>query len=75
MVEVLEELDLPQYALGVDHVIKSPGDLLDGHLLACHSVDRRAARAWHSIRGTYTSGIGGSTVVNGSQFPEGLGGR
>jgi hypothetical protein len=44
VVEVLEQLDLPERALGVHVVVEGVGDLLDGHHLPRVEVHHRAAR-------------------------------
>ena len=45
MLEVPEQLDLPERALGVHVVVEGVGDLLDGHHLPRLKVHHRAARA------------------------------
>ena len=45
MLEVPEQLDLPERALGVHVVVEGVGDLLDGHHLPRLEVHHRAARA------------------------------
>ena len=44
VIEVLEQLDLPERALGVHVVVEGVGDLLDGHHLPRLKVHHRAAR-------------------------------
>ena len=43
VVEVPQQLDLPERALGVHVVVEGVGDLLDGHHLPCLKVHHRAA--------------------------------
>ena len=56
MLQVPQQLDLPQRPLGIRQVLKGIGDLLDGHLLLCPLMARRA----HHTVGPLANGLYGA---------------
>jgi hypothetical protein len=57
MVEVANKLDLAQGTFGIHQVVKSVGNLLNGHFLAGLRVSSRAGSTMSGMVLTYYAGI------------------
>ena len=69
--DVSQQLQFPVAALGVDHALEGPRELLDGHLLFRPGVHSRAAGKGHGTSVQTSRGIPHQTVPN-APMPSGL---